>query len=229
MEGNIKMHIKVLDKGFVTLVDHMPRENMDMYVVQCARVSYLGHTKGYEKDMALLKYLLDNKHLAPFEHVQMTFRVRCPLFVRDQWVRHRTASYSIASFRYTEVDETEFYEPEQWRLQANKNKQSSDGLLEDYEWASRYYRNSVDVAVKTYQYLLSQGVAREQARIVLPASMYTTMIVTMDLRNLVWGFLVQRIHPHAQAEIRQYALAILDIVKELAPKTIEYSGLFEEK
>lgn len=222
--------IPVLDKGFVSLLNIMPHPSMgidlDSYVVQMARTSFLGSSKGYDADMKLLRYLIENKHLSPFEGCEMTFHVKAPIFVARQWFRHRTASYNEQSYRYTKAEESDFYIPSEWRLQSENNKQASDGVVdsETNELLTRYYKHEVESAWKTYEFLLSKGVAREQARAVLPVSLYTTFNYKTDLRNLIWGFLEQRCHPHAQAEIRAYALVIRDIVKYYMPRTMEIIG-----
>ena len=110
---------KVLDKGFVRLIEVMGR---DTGVVQAARVSYAGTSKGEEKDRKLINYLLEHQHLTPFEHALFKFHVKCPIFVMRQWIRHRMASYNEISARYTEVKD-EFYIPSRWRAQDRKNKQ----------------------------------------------------------------------------------------------------------
>ena len=104
--------IPVLDKGFVRLVDSM---GGDQGVVDAARVSYGGSSKGPEADKKLINYLLQHSHMTPFEHALLKFHVAAPIFVARQWFRHRFAAYNEVSFRYTEVKD-EFYMPEAWRI-----------------------------------------------------------------------------------------------------------------
>jgi len=224
------MKINVLGKGFVELIDSMPRENMDLRVVECARTSFDGELYGDERDYKLLKYLIDHKELAPLEHCKMTIRVKAPLFVARQWMRYRANAYSEMSLRYTEAQEDEYYVPFQWRLQSKSNKQgSSDEQLLDTDALMLYgiYYDAIETAFDGYKSALAFGVAREQARLLLPAfALYTTFVYTTGLRNVL-HFLTERLDSHAQWEMQQYAKAVLQIVRTLAPKTIEYSGLFE--
>lgn len=209
--------------GWVELQDIM---GDDLAIVNAARVSYLGESKGEERDKKLLFYLMRNRHTSPFEQVEFKFRVKAPLVVWWQWVRHRTQSYNLQSGRYTELKD-EFLVPEIWRLQSKENKQGSDGeLMWNYSVAmteklKEHYRNSY----RLYQEALSYGVAREQARLFLPGfAMYYTGIVKVDAHNLM-HFLRLRLHPHAQEEIRKYAEAVYKIFKGALPWTAE---AFEE-
>lgn len=226
------MKIEVLDKGFVELIDSMPKENMDLRVVQCARTSFNGTIYNDERDYKLLKYLIEHKHLSPLEHCKFTFRIKAPIVVLRQWMRYRTGVFSEISYRYIEVDDDDFYIPSQWRFQSESNKQgSSDKILPTDEWEHKlllgFLKDMIDFGYTSYKRALEIGVAREQARLFLPAfALYTTVIWTVDLRNLL-HFLNERLAENAQWEIRQYAKAIFEIARHLAPKTIEYSGLLE--
>src|SRR3990172_1334841 len=111
----------ILDKGYVELIDVMGN---DKTVVAAARVSYLGESKGPDKDKKLVSYMMKHGHTSPFEHVVFQWRIKCPLFVRSQWHRHRTWSYNELSRRYTD-DIIDFYIPETWRKQGTINKQGS--------------------------------------------------------------------------------------------------------
>src|SRR5579863_1770222 len=120
-EALLDQEIKVLDKGFVRLVDYM---GGDQRIVQAARVSYGTGTKTYRQDRGLIHYLMRNAHTSPFEQVQLTFHTKMPIFVARQWVRHRTARLNEISGRYS-VMADEFYvpAPEQIRPQSEDNKQ----------------------------------------------------------------------------------------------------------
>lgn len=201
--------MKVLDKGFVELVDMMPHHSIgvsgDLAIVNAARTSYLGESKGAEADRKLLEYLMYNGHTTPFEMVQFKFLVKAPIFVVRQWMRHRTWSYNEQSRRYSD-DEPEFYIPGEydWRLQSTTNKQGSAGMAATYTPELEVYcRAGLDL----YNQALADGVAREQARMFLPVNMYTTFIGSVDAHNLM-GFMRQRMSEHAQYEIRVYAQAI---------------------
>lgn len=205
------MEIRVLDKGFVRLVDLM---GDDSSVVQAARVSYGEGTKSYREDKALIDYLMRHRHTSPFEMVELKFHVKAPLFVVRQWFRHRTASVNEISGRYS-VLKDQFYEPTSWRRQAKENKQGSEGAFENEE-ALSLLREAGLRAFSAYQALLARGVAREMARIVLPLNLYTEFYWKQDLHNL-FHFLRLRLEESAQWEIRAYARAIAEIVKAKLP------------
>jgi len=122
----IGKRIDVLDQGWIELQDMM---GDDLAIVSAARVSFLGESKGADRDKKLLFYLLQHRHTSPFEQVEFRFRVRAPLVVWLQWVRHRTWHVNAQSGRYTAFDEGDFYVPAAWRLQAADNKQASEGEL----------------------------------------------------------------------------------------------------
>lgn len=203
---------KVLDKGSVKLIDSM---GSDRSVVQAARVSYGQGTKSEEQDNRLLKYLWDNNHGTPFEMVQFKFHVTCPIFVMRQWIRHRIGSFNEISARYTEVP-TDFYEAVQWRGQGKTNKQVSEGALENQEELDKLYEVVLHIASEAYHKLLEGGVAREQARMVLPVSLYTQFIWSVNLRSLM-NFLELRDSSHAQYEMQQYAKAVKRLTRSVIP------------
>ena len=220
-------HIKVLDggQGWVGLIDHMGTEST---VTNAARVSF-GRMKTTfdEKDEVLLKFLIDNKHLTPLEHVKFQFSVHCPLFVRGQWHRHRAGwSYNEISRRYTEVD-MEFYIPENFRIQSDNNKQASveNSQIENNKVAYEQYNKIVKDCYSAYEKLLELGVCKEQARGILPQTMFTTFWATVDLRNLL-HFIELRDDEHAQKEIREYARAMKELIRPYVPHVVEY---FENK
>ena len=210
-----KKETRVLDKGFVRFVEHM---GGDAGIVEAARVSYGGGSKGAEQDRKLIRYLIKHGHHSPLEHAIMKFHIKCPIFVARQWFRHRIASYNEVSYRYTKTTD-EFYYPETWRAQDQKNKQSSVETPEmDQESLSRVFRKSVELASKTYHELLEAGVAREMARMVLPVNLYTQFYWTVNARSLM-NFLSLRADLHAQAEIRRYAEALAGCFAEACPWT----------
>ena len=217
----------VLDKGTIQLIDVMPHPSTgvsaDMAVINAARVSFLGESKGDAADRKLLRYLIRNRHTSPFEQVVFKFRVRAPLVTWWQWVRHRTWSFNFQSGRYTEFEDNDFYMPCEWRKQSASNKQASDGLLS--EEVSRELRYFLDVhrarSYHFYEEALKLGVSREMARLFLPAfGVYYTAVATIDAHNLI-GFLRLRDHEHAQHEIRVYAQAIREIMRDVMPWTME--------
>ena len=218
----------VLDKGFVRLVGYTVdlvdmesgRTDLEAQIVRAARVSYGAGTKTVRDDAKLIHYLIDHEHWSPFEMVEFKFHVKAPLFVARQWFRHRTANVNEISGRYS-VLKDEFYIPEQFRLQDTKNKQGSMGSLDALtnSYALDAYSEALAYSYKAYQALLSAGVAREMARMVLPVSIYTEFYWKQDLRNLL-HFIHLRLDNHAQSEIRAYAQSILDLVEPYVPTVI---------
>lgn len=210
-----------LDKGFVRLVDYM---GDDASIVQAARVSYGKGTKTVTEDKGLLRYLMRHKHTSPFEMVEFKFHVKLPIFVARQWIRHRTANVNEYSGRYSEMKD-EFYVPDlnQIRPQSALNKQGrADETLpaETAEQIIDSYKNIQKLLFDEYSGLLEKDLARELARINLPLSNYTEWYWKIDLHNL-FHFLRLRLDTHAQYEIRIYAEAIADIIKQVVPLAYE--------
>lgn len=202
--------------GAIEVIDHMGH---DLTVVSRARASFIQDDKtgqDVEGDYKLLNFLANNKHETPFEMCVVTFLVECPIFVARQWHRHRMWSYSEASRRYTSED-IKFYIPEEFRGQSSNNKQGSEGSARSYEVE---LQDNVDKAVALYNEMLDAGVAREQARMVLPSNLYTRFYATANLRSIS-HFIGLRSDPHAQAEIRAYSDAMLEKCKILFPVSME--------
>jgi len=200
---------KVLNLGEVELVDYL---GDDRSVARAARTSYQrSEGKSDEHDKRLITRLWQDRHTSPFEMVSLTFRIRLPIFVMRQHVRHRTASLNEWSFRYTECPDL-FYKPavDDVRGQHATNKQMSAESLskEASQEAIELIEKLNSASYEAYQKLLKLGVAREQARVVLPVSAYTQIIWRMDMRNLL-GYL-----PDAQKEIREYAIVMAGIVQK---------------
>ncbi len=209
--------VPVLDKGFVRLVSFM---GGDQGVVDSARVSYGGKSRGEEADRKLIAYLLKHKHETPFEHSVFQFHVSCPIFVMRQWIRHRVASYNEISARYTEVKD-EFYIPAKWRAQDVKNKQGSVAAPAlDHEELTRKFEAQVSAALKLYREMIAAGVARELARMILPVNAYTQFYWTINARSLM-NFINLRADVHAQWEIQQYAEALAASFKDKMPWTFD--------
>ena len=215
-------HVMVLGgQGWVGLVDQMGTETS---IVNAARVSFGKMRKEMDaRDAGLVRYLIANHHTSPLEHVVFTFLVHCPIFVRSQWHRHRTWSYNEISRRYTQEDVT-FFVPVELREQAESDRQASKTAESiDQERCRELIRRHNEDSYALYQRLLAEGVCREQARGVLPQNMMTTFWGTVDLNNLI-KFLELRDSPHAQAEIKEYAAAIKQLVKPVVPHVAQVLG-----
>src|SRR5579859_1776176 len=231
-ENLIGHRVNVLDKGWVELVDLMPHPSTgvsgDLAIVNAARVSFLGDSKGDDKDKKLLFYLVKHQHTSPFEMVEFKFRVRAPLVTWWQWVRHRTWNFNAQSGRYTPFEEDDFYVPDAWRKQSKDNKQASEGYVDDLtnKALTDKLANYYDQGFTLYREALEAGVAKEMARLFLPGfSVYYTWIAKIDAHNLM-QFLRLRMASDAQHEIRVYATTIYDnFFKPALPWTAE---AFEE-
>ncbi len=227
LEALLFQPIQVLDKGFVRVVDYM---GDDAAVVQGARVSYGRGTRAVQSDRGLIRYLMRHRHTTPFELAEIKLHVRAPIFVTRQWFRHRTASINEYSARYS-VLEREFYIPaaEDIAAQSEANRQGRGGAVTP-EQAARVVEMLRDDAARCYDnylWMLNEaegeghdperaGIARELARINLPVGIYTQFYWKVDLWNLL-RFLSLRADPHAQAEIRAFADAILGVVRAWVP------------
>ena len=207
----METEIKILDKGFVRLVDVL---GSDELIVNAARTSYKWKKKS--TDEQLIDYLVRNEHSSPLEFGEFVFHVKVPIFVARQMFRHRTASVSEISARYTVVED-EFYLPEYFRTQSTTNKQSSGETIEDKNLVNEY-EEKVSSLYSYYQFLLQNNVAKEMARMILPLSAYTQFYWKQDLRNLL-HFIRLRADYHAQLEIQEVANAFSLFVKEKFPLT----------
>ena len=210
----IGKRVQALDKGWIELVDMMPHPDSDvsgdLAIVNAARVSFLGESKGSARDRKLLFYLLRHRHTSPFEMVEFKFRVRAPLVTWWQWVRHRTWSMNAQSGRYTPFQENDFYVPDVWRRQSRDNKQASEGRLDaqENEMLTQELIRHYDEGFRLYSAALERGVSKEMARLFLPGfSVYYTWVAKIDAHNLM-HFLRLRMASDAQYEIRVFAEAI---------------------
>jgi thymidylate synthase (FAD) len=236
LEEILGREIRVLDHGFIRVVDYMGDDNA---VVQAARVSYGKGTKKLSEDRALIHYLMRHRHTTPFEMCEIKYHVKLPIFVARQWIRHRTASVNEYSARYSILD-NEFYlpAPEHLAAQAAANRQGRGDVLAGAE-AARVHdllRRDAAQAYGDYEEMLNQradgtvidpgraGLARELARMNLSLNFYTQWYWKTDLHNLL-NFLALRADAHAQFEIRAYADAMLETVKRWTP--VAYQAFIE--
>lgn len=219
-------------------IDHM---GDDLRVVNAARVSFnkeseweydyskwkeLGHVPQVtsERDTKLIKYLATHGHWTPFSHGMVTLRETVPIFVARQRFKHMVGfTYNEVSRRYVD-DEPTFFMPDKWRKRAENKKQgSSDETFEgDYyhDYADRVY----ELAMRCYTDMLKDGIAPEQARMVLPQSMYTSYYVTGSLAAFARAY-SQRSDDHAQSEIRDLATEWDKVIRPLFP--VSWSALVD--
>ena len=220
MEAHLYRAQPVLDHGFIRVIDYM---GDDSAIVQAARVSYGAGTKHVQNDEGLIRYLMRHWHSTPFEMCEVKLHVKLPVFVARQWIRHRTANVNEYSARYSILDR-EFYipAPDQLAAQSTVNNQGRGEVLQGEEAARvlELLKSDANRAYDHYEAMLSQdgqqGLARELARMNLPANIYTQWYWKVDLHNL-FHFLRLRADPHAQYEIRVYAEAIAACVKDWVP------------
>jgi len=233
--------IDVLNSGSVSLVDHM---GSDLTVVNAARVSFDKESaweydeeamsrfsttnwasnrlkqefkKLSDKDVKLITYLAKHKHWTPFAHPQITLRIKAPISIRTQFFKHKQGFVENEISRRYVSFEPEFYIPN-WRGKPDGSaKQGSEDFISLTSEAIWGYRDSIQSCLETYNKLLDEGVAPEQARFVLPQAMYTEWYWTGSLAAYA-RFYSQRSDPHAQWEIRKYADAIGEIIDPLFPK-----------
>jgi len=220
IEAHLYTAHPVLDHGFVRVIDYM---GDDAAIVQAARVSYGAGTKQARDDAGLIRYLMRHWHSTPFEMCEIKLHVKLPVFVARQWIRHRTANVNETSARYSVLDR-EFYipAPEHLAAQSATNSQGRGETLQGREAARvlDILKSDAARAYDHYEEMLSQegqqGLARELARMNLPANIYTQWYWKTDLHNL-FHFLRLRADAHAQYEIRVYAEAIARIVADWVP------------
>ena len=222
------MKIDVLDKGYIEVVDTL---GDDLTPVNAARVSFGGRSDKFtEKDKRLSKFLIKHKHFSPFRHQHIQIIIKAPEFVMRQWYKHvvgiETTSSSVSkdhalneiSGRYIPVQE--YYYPEVWRKQSDDNKQASEGELDDLQQKrmALVYKTFMNQVEMAYETMVNSGMAKEQARIVLPLSQYTLVYWTASFQS-VMNFIELRDEPTAQWEIQQYAKVLKEIMLETFPET----------
>jgi len=216
----------ILDKGFIEVIDKL---GSDLTVVNSARVSFGKRKTKYDNgDRILVKFLAENKHYSPFRHIIVQFHVKAPEFVMRQWYKHvvgieTSSSYPSKDHAWNEISGryvpvNDFYKPANWRKQSLNNKQASEGSVEDQKKAEELFDSTMKTMVDSYNKLLELGVAKEQARILLPLNQYTEVYWTASFQAIM-NFIDLRDEDTAQWEIRQYAVAIKEIMLEIYPET----------
>jgi len=224
------MKIDVLDKGFIEVVDSLGN---DLTVVNSARVSF-GKRKSVwsAADRRLVKYLAKYKHYSPFRHLQVQFHIKAPEFVMRQWYKHvvgietssshstKDHAWNEISGRYVPVED--FYTPDVWRKQSEDNKQASEGVLDELQqkrMTSTYneFMRQVEMA---YDRMIDAGMAKEQARIILPLNQYTEVYWTASFQSIM-NFIELRNEKTSQWEIQEYAKTLLECTSNTFPKITE--------
>ena len=206
----------------VQLVNITP--NAEQHIVEVARVS--SSRKNKTEDYAgLIRYLIEHKHWSPFEHAYATFEIHTSKAIGIQLIRHRSFTFQEFSQRYQDVGliNDDIFEPIELRKQCKDNRQSSTDLFDDkvkveggYMNINEMVENHLANAKRLYHLMLSEGVARETARMVLPLATKTKIHMTGSVRSWI-HFLQLRDDEHAQKEIREIAKEIRCYLNEALP------------
>lgn len=176
----------------------------DALIAQTARVSTGAASKGDAADAKLIEYLVKNKHTSPLEFGEMMWEVTAPIYVSREWFRHRIGEYSEKSQRYAEVGDGDYAIPYLWRTQSKLNRQASEGPIEMTEDLIGMVKDAIDNCFSVYEKLIARGVAREQARVVLPLCTLTTFRVKYNVHSIM-HFCALRTSSKAQPEIKAFA------------------------
>jgi thymidylate synthase (FAD) len=211
--------IQIGNAGFVELLETF---GSDLTVVNAARVSFAKESTEFsDKDKGLIKYLAKHNHVSPFFHPQIRMRIKMPIFLAREWYRHTVGfARNEVSRRYVD-EEPEFFIPEVCRERDPKLKQGSK--LEEVKENNLCVGAIKEITAKSlhmYKALLEQGVCPEQARIILPQSMYTEFIETASLAAYA-RLCKLRLDPGAQKEVRDYANAVVELLKPKFPASWE--------
>jgi thymidylate synthase (FAD) len=222
-------------KQEVTLLDSC---GSDLSVVNAARVSFAkqsswtnvgeyehegGDLELAEKDAKLINYLAKHKHKSPFNHCFMSFRVKAPIFVARQLVKHEYLPWNEVSRRYV-TDEPEFYIPDGWRMSADNVKQGSGGLLVDQGTQKEIALMTTQYSLDAYNTLMRNNVCAEQARMVLPQNTMTEWIWSGTLFAFA-KMCKLRLDPHTQKETQEIAQLISNEASKLYP--VSWKALME--
>lgn len=197
----------------------------DLMVVNAARVSFGKNKEVFdEKDEKLINYLVEHKHTSVFRHPQLQFRVTCPIYVERQVQKHQVGlSMNSISGRYVDFSDS-YYKISEWRTQSQSSKQGSDGILtqEKQDNATEIQDNVIQVCGDAYKKLIDLGVAKEQARTVLPLSLNTTFIWTGSLLAFLHFFSL-RLKSDAQKETQLLGGKMLNAIKSLETEPFKFS------
>jgi len=223
---------EVLDHGFVRLLNlsgpvrraDAQFDADDVDPAQAARRSFNQHEveRPREDDIRLNEYLIKNKHSTPIEAIETWWEMKLPIFVARQFVRHRTCTISEISARYAVLPE-EWYLPkaEQVCSKAKSNKQGRGAEQHiDAEWFIEELRRSCESSYRQYCDAIAREIAPEVARSLLHVNHYTCWMWKQNLHNL-FHFLSLRDHSHAQWESRQYAIAMIEILRQHLPELMD--------
>ena len=225
-ENKTVMKVQCLDKGYIEVVDVL---GDDLTPVNAARVSFGGRSENFtDKDKRLSRFLIKHKHFSPFRHQHVMMIIKAPEFVMRQWYKHvvgieTTSNHPTKDHAWNEISGryvaySDFYMPKDFRAQSDDNKQASEGLVDDQNKALQLWKEAQQNSIKAYENMIAMGMAKEQARSILPLTVYTEVWWTASFQSIM-NFIELRDEATAQVEIQEYAKALKDIMLDVFPET----------
>ena len=225
-DNKIVMKVECLDKGYIEVVDVL---GDDLTPVNAARVSFGGRSENFtDKDKRLSRFLIKHKHFSPFRHQHVMMIIKAPEFVMRQWYKHvvgieTTSNHPTKDHAWNEISGryvaySDFYMPKDFRAQSDDNKQASEGLVDDQNKALQLWKEAQQNSIKAYENMIEMGMAKEQARSILPLTVYTEVWWTASFQSIM-NFIELRDEVTAQVEIQEYAKALKGIMLDVFPET----------
>ena len=225
-ENKSAFKVECLDKGYIEVVDVL---GDDLTPVNAARVSFGGRSENFtDKDKRLSKFLIKHKHFSPFRHQHVMMIIKAPEFVMRQWYKHvvgieTTSNHPTKDHAWNEISGryvaySDFYMPKDFRAQSDDNKQASEGLVDNQKEALRLWQEAQQSSIEAYEKMIVMGMAKEQARSILPLTVYTEVWWTASFQSIM-NFIELRDEATAQVEIQEYAKALKDIMLDVFPET----------
>tara|TARA_B100001109_G_scaffold124705_1_gene101485 strand:- start:146 stop:868 length:723 start_codon:yes stop_codon:yes gene_type:complete len=225
-ENKSVFKVECLDKGYIEVVDVL---GDDLTPVNAARVSFGGRSENFtDKDKRLSKFLIKHKHFSPFRHQHVMMIIKAPEFVMRQWYKHvvgieTTSNHPTKDHAWNEISGryvaySDFYMPKDFRAQSDDNKQASEGLVDNQKEALQLWQEAQQSSIEAYENMIAMGMAKEQARSILPLTVYTEVWWTASFQSIM-NFIELRDEATAQVEIQEYAKALKDIMLDVFPET----------
>ena len=225
-ENKSVFKVECLDKGYIEVVDVL---GDDLTPVNAARVSFGGRSENFtDKDKRLSKFLIKHKHFSPFRHQHVMMIIKAPEFVMRQWYKHvvgieTTSNHPTKDHAWNEISGryvaySDFYMPKDFRAQSDDNKQASEGLVDNQKEALQLWQDAQQSSIEAYENMIAMGMAKEQARSILPLTVYTEVWWTASFQSIM-NFIELRDEATAQVEIQEYAKALKDIMLDVFPET----------
>tara|TARA_B100001564_G_scaffold202373_1_gene170230 strand:+ start:808 stop:1530 length:723 start_codon:yes stop_codon:yes gene_type:complete len=225
-ENKSVFKVECLDKGYIEVVDVL---GDDLTPVNAARVSFGGRSENFtDKDKRLSKFLIKHKHFSPFRHQHVMMIIKAPEFVMRQWYKHvvgieTTSNHPTKDHAWNEISGryvaySDFYMPKDFRAQSDDNKQASEGLVDNQKEALQLWQEAQQSSIEAYENMIVMGMAKEQARSILPLTVYTEVWWTASFQSIM-NFIELRDEATAQVEIQVYAKALKGIMLDVFPET----------